>query len=42
MNDLHCTLFQTDIAWRDPEANRSRYAKAFQSLPDACDLGVLL
>ena len=41
MNDLHCTLFQTDIAWRDPEANRSRYAKAFQSLPDACDLAVL-
>ena len=41
MNDLHCTLFQTDIAWRDPEANRSRYAKAFRELPDACDLVVL-
>ena len=41
MNDLHCTLFQTNIAWRDPEANRARYAKAFRELPETCDLVVL-
>lgn len=41
MSDLHCTLFQTDIVWRNPEANRSHYAKAFQTLPGSCDLTVL-
>ena len=41
MNDLHCILLQTDIVWRNPETNRSRYEKAFHELPDSYDLVVL-
>ena len=41
MDNLHCVLLQTDIAWRNPQANRSRYAQAFRHLPEMCDLLVL-
>ena len=41
MDNLHCVLLQTDIAWRNPQANRSRYAQAFRQLPEMCDLLVL-
>lgn len=41
MDNLHCVLLQTDIAWRNPQANRSRYAQMFRQLPEMCDLLVL-
>ena len=41
MDNLHCVLLQTDIAGRNPQANRSRYAQAFRQLPEMCDLLVL-
>ena len=38
MEDLHCLLYQTDIAWNQAEANRRHYEAAFLELPENCDL----
>lgn len=39
-NKLHITLYQQDIAWADPEANRARVATAMAAAPP-CDLFVV-
>lgn len=41
MDTLHCTILQSDIVWKDPEANRERYADSFRRLPEDCDLLLL-
>lgn len=38
MDKLHCTLFQSDIVWKNPEANRQHFADHLRELPEHCDL----
>lgn len=41
MDTLHCILLQSDIIWKNPEANREKYARYFQQLPKDLDLLLL-
>jgi len=40
-DDLHITLFQQDIVWAAPEANRLRAAEALSDIPSGTDIFVL-
>lgn len=41
MNDLHITLYQQDIVWADPEANRRRIEEALPKTPSLSDIFIV-
>lgn len=41
MDLLNCCILQTNIVWKNPEANRTRYSEYFRQLPEDCDLILL-
>ena len=41
MNDLHIQLYQQDIVWADPEANRRRIEEALHKTPSLSDIFIV-